>query len=80
VQPVQQERVDFGADEDEELVSQQPEERGEMARRCAWCKRVFVRGKWIPGRRAEDAIVHAASTHTICDECVTELRRKGLSV
>jgi hypothetical protein len=51
-----------------------------MARRCAWCRRLFVHGKWIQGRRAEDDVPHASSTHTICEDCVEQLRRSGLSV
>jgi len=51
-----------------------------MARRCAWCERVFVNGRWIRGRRAEDGVVQPAATHTICEPCVEDLRRKGLSV
>ena len=62
------------------LLSPQPEERGNMARRCAWCERVFVNGRWIRGRRAEDGVVQPAATHTICEACVGDLRRKGLSV
>lgn len=61
-------------------MSQQPQERGEMARRCAWCERIFVNGEWIQGRREEDGVVHPASTHTICEDCMSELRRSGRSI
>ena len=80
MQPVQWERVNFEADEGEGLVSQQPAERGMMARRCAWCRRVFVNGRWIRGRRVEDEVPHPAATHTICEDCVDRLRQGGLSV
>jgi hypothetical protein len=39
-----------------------------------------VNGSWIPGRRATDEAVLDATTHTICGDCVEQLRRKGLSV
>jgi RNase P subunit RPR2 len=51
-----------------------------MARRCAWCKRVFVNGTWIRGRREEDEVAHPAATHTICEDCANRLRQTGLSV
>jgi hypothetical protein len=55
-------------------------ERTEIARRCAWCLRFCVNGSWIPGRRATDEAVVDATTHTICSDCVEQLRRNGLSV
>jgi hypothetical protein len=56
------------------------EERVELARRCAWCLRFCVHGSWIAGRRASDEAVLAATTHTICEDCIETLRRKGLSL
>jgi len=61
-------------------MAQQLEARVEMARRCAWCLRFCVHGTWIPGRRATDEAVLAATTHTICADCVENLRREGLSL
>jgi len=61
-------------------VAQRLEERIAIARRCAWCLRFCVNGEWIPGRRATDEAVVDATTHTICGDCVEQLRRKGLSV
>jgi hypothetical protein len=51
-----------------------------MARRCAWCLRFGVNGEWIQGRRVDDEAVLPAALHTICEDCVEALRRKGLSV
>lgn len=61
-------------------VAQRLEERSELARRCAWCLRFCVHGSWIVGRRANDEAVLAATTHTICEDCVEALRRNGLSL
>lgn len=61
-------------------VIQELERRSEVSRRCAWCLRFHVNGKWKAGRRADDGAALPATTHTICDECVERLRREGLSV
>ena len=61
-------------------MAQRLEERVGLARRCAWCLRFYVHGTWIRGRRATDEAVLAATTHTVCEECVEQLRRSGLSV
>jgi hypothetical protein len=51
-----------------------------VARRCAWCLRFSVNGTWIDGRRSGDGAMADATTHTICEECLDALRRRGLSV
>ena len=51
-----------------------------FARRCAWCLRFCVHGSWLSGRRASDEAVLGATTHTICEDCVADLRRQGLSI
>ena len=61
-------------------MHQEVQERVAMARRCAWCLRFCIDGTWIPGRRADDDVMLAATTHTICEECVEKLRREGLSL
>jgi hypothetical protein len=61
-------------------MAQHMRERAQIARRCAWCLRFNVNGQWVHGRRSEDERVLPATTHTICDDCVTKLRRQGLSV
>jgi hypothetical protein len=55
-------------------------ERAEMARRCAWCLRFCVDGTWLHGGGAGGAAVLDTATHTICEDCLEELRRQGLSV
>lgn len=61
-------------------MAQQLEERVGLARRCAWCLRFHVHDEWIDGRRTHDELVLPAATHTICEDCVEQLRRQGLSV
>lgn len=61
-------------------MAQRLEERVTMARRCAWCLRFRVKGRWIAGRRATDQAMLDATTHTICKDCVDKLRRDGLSI
>ena len=56
------------------------ERRAFAPRRCAWCLRFWTGGEWIDGRRSNDDETLPASTHTICDDCVEDLRRKGLSI
>ena len=56
------------------------QERQIAARRCAWCLRFCVNGRWIRGRRAADEAVGDATTHTICEACLETLRRRGMSV
>jgi hypothetical protein len=41
--------------------------------------RFCVNGRWVHGQRADDGAAMPAATHTICEECIGELRRKGLS-
>jgi hypothetical protein len=55
------------------------EKRVSIPRRCAWCLRFCVNGRWVHGQRADDGAAMPAATHTICEECIGELRRKGLS-
>ena len=61
-------------------MAQQLHERAAIARRCAWCLRFCVNGAWISGRRAADQAMLDATTHTICEDCVETLRRRGLTV
>jgi hypothetical protein len=61
-------------------MSEQVKERVALARRCAWCLRFLIHGRWIAGRRADDAGVAPIASHTICDDCLAQLRRDGLSV
>lgn len=56
------------------------ERRASVPRRCAWCLRFCVDGTWIDGRRDDDGVTLPAMTHTICEECVAELRRQGLGI
>lgn len=56
------------------------EERVNTPRRCAWCLRFWAGEQWVDGRRAEDEAILPAATHTICEECIEDLRRKGLSL
>jgi len=72
--------VQRGVGREFEAVSEQVKERVELARRCAWCERVFVNDEWIRGRRADDEAVQPAATHTICDECTDRLRQDGVSI
>ena len=50
--------------------------------RCSWCGRYAVEGTWRRFRE-EQAFLHDLAakkpTHTICDECVRDLRERGLS-
>lgn len=61
-------------------MAQEVEERIQIARRCAWCLRFCINGTWIAGRRATDEAMINSTTHTICEDCLERLRRKGLSV
>jgi hypothetical protein len=70
----------LGDVEKKEVVAQRLQERVELARRCAWCLRFCVHGTWIKGRRASDEAALSAATHTICEDCLETLRRKGLTV
>lgn len=56
------------------------EQRVTTPRRCAWCLRFWALGEWIDGRREQDDQLLPATTHTICEDCVEELRAKGLSI
>jgi hypothetical protein len=56
------------------------ERRRELPRRCAWCERFCIHGRWVEGRREQDAVLaHSTLTHTICEDCVERLRREGRS-
>jgi hypothetical protein len=52
--------------------------------RCAWCGRYQFAGLWLePGelpRFATGAAGRIGLSHTICPDCVEELRRTGQSV
>jgi hypothetical protein len=61
-------------------VAQEIQERQVAARRCAWCLRFRVNGTWIHGRRADDEAMVDATTHTICEDCLEALRRRGMSL
>jgi hypothetical protein len=61
-------------------LSNSQEERVTTPRRCAWCLRFWAGETWVDGKRAEDEAVLPAATHTICDDCIEDLRRKGLSI
>jgi hypothetical protein len=61
-------------------VAQHIQERQLVARRCAWCLRFCVNGTWIDGRRSGDGAITDATTHTICEDCLDSLRRRGMSV
>ena len=63
-----------------DLLAQDIQERRMVARRCAWCLRFCVNGTWIHGRRAADDAMIDATTHTICEDCIQALRRRGMSV
>lgn len=56
--------------------------RKELPRRCAWCERFCVNGRWVPGRRETDEVQgHGWKvTHTICGECTARLQEDGKSV
>lgn len=58
------------------------ERRQEIPRRCAWCERFCVGGKWVHGRRETDVVQAHGSrmTHSICDDCTEKLRERGKSV
>jgi hypothetical protein len=51
-----------------------PPPRGGLERECAWCRRVAQGVFWLPLRAPRRPV-----THTICPDCVEELRRLGLS-
>ena len=61
-------------------MAQRVQQRMVVSRRCAWCLRFCVNGVWIDGRRAADDAMLDATTHTICEDCLEALRRRGLSV
>jgi hypothetical protein len=61
-------------------VIQQVDRRIQAPRRCAWCLRFLIHGQWKDGRRADDEATLPAMTHTICEDCIEQLRREGLSV
>jgi hypothetical protein len=49
----------------------------ELVGRCAWCGRLRASGHWN-----DQAVVlrdNTVLTHTICPDCVSDLRRNGLS-
>lgn len=61
-------------------MSEHLKERVALPRRCAWCLRFLIHGRWMPGRRVADEAVAPIATHTICDDCIAALREKGQSV
>lgn len=61
-------------------MSKHLEERVALARRCAWCLRFLIHGRWVEGRRADDAGVAPIASHTICDDCLEQLRAEGRSL
>lgn len=53
---------------------------GPLLRRCAWCGRFAVDGRWRRGGAlARRGLDPAAATHTICPTCTRRLRSEGLS-
>jgi hypothetical protein len=52
---------------------------GTMTKRCAWCERYLVAGRWLslPPLLARTRV---GSTHGICPDCVDKLRGDGQSV
>jgi hypothetical protein len=59
-------------------MSESLEGRVALARRCAWCLRFWIAGRWMLGRRADDEGVAPIATHTICDGCLETLRASGI--
>jgi hypothetical protein len=61
------------------LLSDQIQHRG-LTSRCAWCGRHQVGDEWITVDRMPRFGTFGAQSHTICPDCVEELRRSGRSV
>jgi hypothetical protein len=47
--------------------------------RCAWCGRYRAGERWVVVERAPTPLAMSTS-HSICEDCVTALRRTGMSV
>jgi len=45
------------------------EDEAELEKVCSWCKRWWVRGKWVKGSPPEDVRI----THGICEDCFQRL-------
>jgi len=48
--------------------------------RCAWCGRYRAGEQWIVIADSAAPLQRAGSTHGICPDCLTDLRRSGKSV
>lgn len=53
---------------------------GGLTSRCAWCGRYEVGGEWISVGRMPSFALRASASHTICPDCVDDLRASGRSV
>lgn len=60
-------------------VSEELRDHG-LTSRCAWCGRHRVGEDWLDGRRMPGFGTMAPQSHTICPDCVAELRAAGKSV
>lgn len=53
---------------------------GRLTSRCAWCGRYRVGERWMIVAELPQLVAYAGTTHTICDQCVDLLQKRGLSV
>ncbi len=51
-----------------------------LSARCAWCGRYRVDDKWVVAPPGSVSLKARDSTHGICDDCIADLRARGLSV
>lgn len=51
-----------------------------LSARCAWCGRYRVDDKWVVAPHRSVPLTAKDSTHGICDDCIADLRARGLSV
>jgi hypothetical protein len=52
---------------------------GEMTARCAWCGRYQLGERWVAVERVALVVRPRDATHGICEDCIADLRRRGLS-
>jgi hypothetical protein len=54
----------------------------QLARHCAWCGRVSLRGRWVHVERVPRVaatVLLERVTHTICEDCADRLEATGHS-
>jgi hypothetical protein len=52
----------------------------QLTARCAWCGRYRVGGGWVVAESVLTLVLPVVETHVICEDCVADLRARGLSV